>query len=414
MELDAYSFRHAAGQVRAALADSFGPARIDAVEDAVQDALLTAVDRWRTSGVPDNPEGWLYRVARNRLTDVFRREQTEARYRDDRRAAPADDHVELQVFGDHEIADAELRMMFACCDPALTPPSQIALILKILCGLNVREIATALLTGEEAVRKRILRAKRRLAERGDLDLPRGKDLESRLGSVQQALYLLFNEGYCSHHPDGLIRRELCLDSIRLTRLLSEHTVTGVPSSWALLALLCFHLARFDSRVDDEGKMVLLDDQDRDRWDRAAMTEGFRCLERSASGERMTRFHLEAAIAAQHCLSTSVEETDWKAIVGYYEDLVALTGSPVHRLNRAVAIGQLHGASRGLRAIDELGDGSVYATYVWFYAVRAELRLSAGLRTQAAADFQAALDVAESPAERALLARKLDRCQEREG
>ena len=394
----------------AALTRVFGLRNLDLAEDVVQASLVEALETWSLAGVPANPSGWLFRVARNRGLDALRREGNATRLAPDVAATWGDDvgsaFDEFALEG--EIPDAQLRMMFACCDPNLPPRSRVALTLNTLCGFSPREIAAAFLSTEETSRKRLTRAKAALRSRGDVDVPVGDALLPRLDDLHQVLYLLFNEGYNSSHPDQLIRKELCQEAIRLCRLLAEHPVCSTPSSWALLALMLLHAARFDARLDAVGELILLADQDRQRWDRRLIAAGLLALDRSASGDDATAYHLEAGIAAHHCLSPSFVQTDWPAILQHYDMLMARSPSPVVELNRAIALAELRGPDQGLRAIHAITDVDALADYPYLGATLGQLHLDAGDPDRARAWFLKATDQTESPAQRHLLDRKLRR------
>lgn len=364
--------------------------------------MLKALERWPIGGTPANPEGWLYRAARNRVLDRLRSDATAERLR--AAADPPDPGPAMPLEG--EIADDLLRMMFACCSPSLTVASQVALTLKILGGLSTREIADAFLGGEGAMQKRLVRARRELASEGELVVPHGADLVRRLDGVHHVLYLLFNEGYHSSHSDGLIRRELCAEAIRLTDLLARHPAAGTPTAWALLALQHFHFSRLDERIDAEGRIVLLAEQDRTGWDARAIAAGFRCLAESARGDQLSRYHVEAAIAAEHCRAASVEETDWDRVVELYDRLQAISRSPVHDLNRAVAVLQSRGPEAALEALEAIEDRDVLASYHLLHAVEAECHRQAGDPAASAACLREALRWTRSPHEQGLLQARL--------
>ncbi len=395
----------------------FGPENLGLAEDVVQDTLLEALRRWPFDGVPARPAGWLYEVARRKAIDVLRREQTF------RRLEPALVGA-LQGAGDatpsgaplafeREIADDVLRMMFTCCHPALPLESQVALTLKILAGFGVSEIARALLVGETAVQRRLSRAKQRIREAGvPFEVPAGPELGPRLDAVVSVLYLMFNEGYQASGAgaaEAPIRRDVCLEAMRLCRLLVARPVTDRPQVSALLALMCFHAARFDARVDGEGHLRLLRDQDRTRWDRDLVAEGLRWLARSATGEQLTALHLEAGIAAAHCQAESYATTDWQTILRLYDLLVGLSPSPVFVLNRAIALAEVRGPQAGLDALETLVASDALARYHLLPATVGELHLRLGDRDTAARHFATALALAPSPAERHLLREKLAAC-----
>jgi len=338
-------FRHEYAQLVASLTKRLGIRHWELVEDVVQTALQRALSHWALHGIPENPAGWLRRVAFNQALDVLRREA---------RQQQLDDSIngQLQNAIDHEFRDDELqddllRMMFVCCDPEVPPESQIALALRTLCGFGHHEIARALLTTDASIAKRISRARQRLHDAEiDPSVMQPGDVQQRLSHVQSVVYLLFNEGYSSSISDRLIREELCEEAVRLALVLAEHPLTAGSESAALLALLLFHAARLDARMDDSGAMLLLKEQDRSSWDQRLIAEALGWFRRAGQGGAVTRYHAEAWIAAEHCRASSMEETDWERIAKGYDLLCSLAPSPVHELNRAIAIGHRDGPQTG--------------------------------------------------------------------
>jgi RNA polymerase sigma factor (sigma-70 family) len=397
-----YSFRKAYGRLVSMLSRAFGFHRTELVEDAVQAALMEALHAWRRSGPPAEPTAWLYRVAKNKLIDALRHrdEQHEALPADDE-IAPADAHF------DAEIADDELRMLFVCADDAIPPASQLVLALKILCGFSTREIALRLLTSEDNVAKRLARGRERLRQLATpLDSPPLAALQVRRESVLRMVYLLFNEGYSSTLPDRLIRRELCQEAIRLALLLAQHPACACPEGEALLALMHLHAARFDARLDGHGGLLLLEAQDRSKWDQRLIGEGMRWLERSGRGETFSRYHAEAAVAVEHCIAPTYAETDWREIVSLYETLERHEPSPLHTLNRAIALAQWQGPQAGLELLHALEPPAWLSGYYLWDATLGELERRAGHIEEARRRLERARESAPHPAERELIARRL--------
>ncbi|HVU22588.1 MAG TPA: sigma-70 family RNA polymerase sigma factor [Opitutus sp.] len=403
-------FRRESGRLVAILAARLGAAHLQLAEDVVQDALLRAMQVWPFTGVPDNPSAWLLQTARNRAFDSLRRhrsflEKTPAlaplleATAQDALATPA------PQFED-EIADSQLRMIFACCHPRLAPDAQVALVLKTLCGFGEREIAAAFLATEAAIVKRLVRARQQLRDAHiAVELPPAAQLAPRVDAVLTALYLLFNEGYKASHGDSLLRADLCTEAIRLAGLLAAHPVGARPETHAMLALMHLHAARLPARVADDGSLLILAAQDRTRWDRSQVARGLAELEKSAAGARLTRWHLEAGIAACHALAPDFNHTDWPHILELYDDLAALAPSPVVRLNRAVALAQVRGPAAGLAAVDALAAPAL-ERYHLFHAVRGQLLLEAGQTAAAQTALERALALAPLPAERGFLTQKL--------
>jgi RNA polymerase sigma-70 factor (ECF subfamily) len=402
-------FRHEAGRIVSSLVRVLGVARLALAEDAVQDALVRALETWKFGAAPENPAGWLMRAARNRAIDLLRH---------DGRADPLDAHlaVSLESAADdahaqHAIPDDELRLMFSCCDPGLSRPAQVAVVLKYLGGFSVLEIAQALLSSEAAVEKQLARSRRLLGERGALVEVRDRSqVRERQASVREAIYLLFSEGYHGAHPEQVVREDLCHEAIRLGAMLSRLPAASGPETQALLALLCLLAARLPARMDDDGNLILLAEQDRARWDPRLIEEGLRRLDASAEGETLSAWHVEAAIAARHAAARSFADTDWTSIRELYDLLLQLQPSPIVALNRAIALGMADGPEAGLQAISEIADRERLRRYPFYPAALAELESRAGRAERAAELLEAALRLARNPAERELLARKLDACR----
>jgi RNA polymerase sigma-70 factor (ECF subfamily) len=404
-------FRHEAGRLVSVLTRLFGWRHFDLVEDMVQATLLDALEAWRVRGVPDNPSGWVHRIARNKIVDSLRRDRIGRRAAAEWAAArPTDEEDLAGLFVDAEIEDSQLRMMFACCHPHLAHENQLALSLKALCGFGNSEIARALLVGEETVKKRLQRATRDLIERQiDLEPPPAGDLAGRLDSVHQVLYLLFNEGYSSSGGDTAIRADLCEEAARLCHLLCSHPRFRTPATHALMALMLFHAARLESRLDQRGSLLLLEEQDRGRWDQCLIRRAQEFLAQSAEGSVLSTFHLEAAIACHHCTAPSYAETDWPAILRLYDALLLVHPSPVYLLNRAIVLAQIDGPHAGIRALEDVGRDAVLRHYHLFDATLGELYRRAGDLARARQHLEAARRKTTSPFDRELIDRRLAQC-----
>jgi RNA polymerase sigma-70 factor (ECF subfamily) len=410
-------FRHQAGRVVARLTRLLGPTHVELAEDAVQEALVRAVQTWPHQGVPDNAAGWIYKVAHNIAIDIVRRDRTFSAKSDaivaelsrsadlSAEASAKTDEAAL----DEQIRDDELRMILMCCHPEISPDARVALSLKIIGGFSVREIARAFLSDESAVAQRIVRAKRQIRERRlTLDLPSGTDLAHRLDSTLDVIYLMFNEGYSAHEGAALVRQDLCYEALRLGRMVAASPLAE-PRVQALVALMALQAARFPARVDAMGDLVPLEAQDRSRWDARLIAIGFRHFDDSIAGNHVSPFHVQAAIAATYARAASDDAVEWGLIVGLYDQLLTIHPSPIVVLNRAVALSRLHGAAAGLAALDPLHNDPMLRHYHLLMSVRGQLLLGVGRRAEARAAFEAALACECSDPERRFLERKLALC-----
>lgn len=395
-------FRHESARLVASLTRQWGVRHLGLVEDAVQGALLRALTSWALRGVPAEPGAWLYRVAARLVVDALRR---------DLRWGQLHGHdvpVSVAARDPDEVGDDLLRLIFVCCDEAVPAESQVAVALKTLCGFDVAEISRALLTSEANVARRISRAKEKLRAAGvDPGALTPAMIRGRLEAALAVLYLLFNEGYSSTCDDRLVRRELCEEAVRLALVLAEHPLTRGPQTAAFVALLLFHASRLEGRVDDGGMLLLLAEQDRSAWDRRLIAEAFRWFARAAAGDRATRYHAEAWIAAEHCRAGSFAGTHWGRIVEAYDLLIRLAPSPVHELNRAVAVAERDGPQAGWQALQAIDAARVPEHYHLWSAVAGELARRRGDVAQARAYLREARRLARTEVERRFLDRRVE-------
>jgi RNA polymerase sigma factor (sigma-70 family) len=382
---------------------------IDAAQDVVQEAFEQALDHWPADGIPDRPGAWLLTTARRRALDHLRRARRAGARADTLAHAEPTTHPAPDVAEPGEIPDDRLRLIFTCCHPALPADSRVALTLRLVGGLSTTEIARAFLVPEPTVAQRLVRAKRTIRDGGfPYEVPEGAELSARLSAVLAVLYLIFNEGYAAHSGAALVRHDLCEEAIRLGRVLVE-LMPGEPEILGLLALMELQASRASARTDPDGNIVLLEDQDRRRWDRARIARGLSCLERAGALSRPGPYQLQAAIAACHARADSWEATDWPRIVARYRALVELAPSPVVELNLAVAIGLAQGPLAGLAALDRIGDPALRG-YHLLPAARADFLRRLGRGAEAAVEYRRALTLADNPREQAFLAGRLAACE----
>ena len=407
-------FRHEAGKMVSVLTRIFGPDRMEIAEDIVQDTFLKALHEWSFNRVPENPSAWLYRVAKNGAIDILRRNKYTEEYKSELNYLLKSEWTLTSsvdnLFVDSEIKDSQLRMIFTCCYPELPPESQIALTLKTLCGFSVKEIARALITSEANINKRLFRAKQKINELNiPFRIPGENEIRKRIEIVYKVIYLLFNEGYNSSTENMVIRKDLCSEAIRLAQILAGHDAGKNPATYALISLMYLHFARLDARVDSEGKILLLKEQDRSLWDKELIDTGLGYLEHASSPEFISEYQIEAGIAAYHATAESFKETNWKKILELYDILVKMKPGSINRLNRAIAVFQVHGAKKAineLKLIDDLDN------YYLYHSTFGELYFQSGLYNESVNHFETALKLTDSKAEKSLLKNKMEKVKAR--
>jgi len=399
-------FRHEYGRVVSFLTKKFGADTFDLVEDAVQDALMKAMQVWPFKGAPDNPSAWVMRVAQNKLIDQFRRTKSFTEKIDRIQTKDEDYETINEPDINNAISDDYLNMMFACCHPKISRESQIILVLKVLVGFGTSEIAKALLKSEAAVAKAYTRAKEKFKTLNNrLESPSGTEIETRLGSVLKILYLIYNEGYNAVAEDKLIRHDLCYEAMRLNKLITDHHATTNGSSYALLALMCFQSARFDSRLKD-GRLLTLEEQDRSNWNKELIHQGRYFLECSAATGQTGPYHLQASIAACHSFAATFEDTNWSQILDLYDALLMLQDDIIIQLNRVVAYAKVHGSSKALVEIENLPFKRLDQNYI-YHSIYASLLQQTDDTKNALKHYKKALSLTMNQYEKRHLASRIE-------
>jgi RNA polymerase sigma factor (sigma-70 family) len=404
-------FRREAGKLTTVLTKLFGTHNLQLAEDVVQDTLLKAYDTWKINGLPDNPSAWLFTVARNKAVDSIRRQKHSREYAKTIIPPPQPEDtisplVEKMVNSLH-MDDDQLRMMLVCCHPSLSPEAQVSLILKTLCGFSVTEISRAFVTGYDTIEKRLYRARQHFRDNPvPFELPGSAELENRLDTVLMAIYLLFNEGYNSTHHADLIRSDLMKEAIRLCEIVCESREVNSYNAHALIALMCFNAARSEARLDAEGNILLLKQQDRSKWSRYLINRGIEHLEASANGSLVSKYHLEAGIAYEHARAADYHETNWSAILECYNLLQQYYPSPVVALNRAIVVSELNGPAAAIAAIESIPDLNNLKNFYLLPATLGELNWQLKRYDIARTFFAKAIELTQSATEKKLLQQKM--------
>ena len=411
-------FRHEASKVVSVLTGVFGPENMALAEDVVQDSLVEALEQWQYRGVPDNPVAWIYMVAKNKALNILNREEYKRKYeteasrlaRSEQATVPTLNHL----FSDREIQDDQLRMLFTCCHPAISPDSQIALALKTLCGFSIPEIARAFLSSEENINKRLVRARQNIRDaKVPFAIPQDRELANRLNTVLEMVYLLFNEGYSASSGDDIIRYELCEEAMRLGQIIvSANAIPHKEPMHALLALMFINVSRFKARKDGDGNLLTMAEQDRSLWDMQMLGIGLRHLSKASQNDSISIYHILAAISAQYCIAPDYAATDWQSLLSLYDSLVLLDSSPLVLLNRAVVVSQVEGPGQALAELDKIKDTIAFKSYHLFYSTQAEFYMLEGDFKSATVALEQAIELAPLTTEQELLKKKLLLCRQK--
>ncbi|MEZ5016336.1 MAG: sigma-70 family RNA polymerase sigma factor [Flavipsychrobacter sp.] len=399
------------GKIIAVLTRVFGPHNFELAEDVFQDVLIKALESWQEKGVPDNPTAWLYRAAKNRAIDMLRKYRHEYTYGDDHNPLLDSEYTANTVledyFKEHEIKDDQLRMIFACCHPDIAKEAQTAMVLKTISGFSIPQIAKAFITSKDTIEKRLYRARKAFRDgKVAFTIPTGDELIARLENVLKTIYLIFNESYSSSYDDELIKESLALDTIRLCTLIVEHPSTCRPEARALLALCYFHTARMPGRISASGDLLLMSEQNRSLWNKDFIDAGIHQLTLAAEGSNISRYHVEAAIAYEHCKAETYDATDWRMILEYYNILQQIEPSPIILLNRAVVLKELEGAAKAIEVIKSIPGINYLDKYYLLHAILGKLYSEIGSKIDAIKHFEKALSLVVSTAERKLINKEL--------
>ena len=402
-ELIPHLFRNEAGKITTVLCRLFGMDQLELAEDITADTFLSAMESWPYKGIPPNPTAWLYTVAKHKAINHFKRKKIfENKVLKELSQTANSDGNPDPDFSRENIADSQLRMLFAVCDPVIPDESQIALALRILCGFGIEEIANAFLTGKEVIYKRIFRAKEKLRiSNFQTEFPFPGKIESRIDNVLRTLYLVFSEGYYSETNENILREDLCFEAMRLVKLLLEYEKTNTPAANALMALMCFHASRFPARRDSQGRMILYEDQDESKWNKDLIAQGVVFFRLSSQGNAVSKYHLEAGIAYWHTIRDDTNKK-WENILQLYNKLLAMEYSPVAALNRTYALSKARTADEAISAAEklQLNDNQYYFMLLGVLYKSIDTAKSRGYLNQA-------LELAKTSVDRDAIARQLN-------
>jgi RNA polymerase sigma factor (sigma-70 family) len=407
-EIVEHFFRHESGKMISVLTGIFGSNNIKLAEDIVQDTIIEAISNWTYKSVPQNPVAWLYAVAKNKTLNAIKREKQQDKYiaeslylSKNKEPSQLDS---TNFFSEENILDDQLRMMFVCCHPSISKDSQIALILKTLCGFNISEIARSFLTNKESINKRLVRARKAIRENKiPFEVPSKEKLDNRIDAVLEAIYLLFNEGYSASSGEEIIRADLCKESIRLVEIVSNHkSIANKSDVYALTSLMQLNSSRFKAREDDNGNILTLSQQNRSLWDFHIMEQGFSNLEKAARSKQISKYHILATISAYHCSAKDFASTDWKSILTLYDKLLTTDNSPIVILNRAIALSNLGSVKKAIHELDIIENDKTIKSNYLYYSTKAEFHFQIKDYKKAKNTLKKAIELAPLPAEKKML------------
>ncbi len=402
-ELTSHFFRNEYGKLVAVITRYLGTENVETAEDIVQEALLKATEHWEMRGIPESPKAWLYTTAKNITLNVLKRKKYQRDYANSIERPRLD---EAFSFSEEIIEDSQLKMMYFCCHPTISENAQIALILKILSGFSIAEIANAFFSNEQTINKRLVRGRKQMRTIS-IDLDSKNVIEERLGAVLKTIYLIFTEGYFPSHKNSVVRFDLCLEAIRLAKLLTEsNNIVDKTDCYALLALMYFNISRFKSRISDDGEIIDLKEQDRSKWDAPLIQTGTQYLNRITEGNSINKYGILATISANHCISPSYEDTNWVQILALYDQLLLLEDSPIVHLNRIVAFSEVEGNEKAIEELFQLEARSDIANYYLYHFTLAELYKKCSQLKKAQQCYKQALNLASNDRDKELLQKKI--------
>ncbi len=402
-------FRHESGKMVSVLVKIFGSENFELAEDVVQDALLSALETWKYRGMPENPKAWLYRVAKNKAIDIIRKNKHSNMidFSDPEKQLLTSEYTLKSTMNNYwqedYIKDDFLGMMYACCLPEISQENQVTFILKSLCGFSTKEVAKSFLTSEDTISKRLYRTKEYFRKNKiKPEIPSAEQITDRTSVVLSSIYLVFNEGYNSTHSEALIRKDLISQAMHLCKTLLDSERTQLPEVYALMALMCFHTARSEGRLTPEGGLIVLSRQDRSTWNKELIQHGKTYLYKAGFGNTFSTYHFEAAIALQHCVAKKYEDTNWKAILNYYDLMLDISKDPIVSLNRCLVILELNGPQKAFETIEKLKGNKILENYYLYHASLGSINEQLQRTTEAINNFKRALQLTQSKREQQFL------------
>ncbi|MCI5056140.1 MAG: sigma-70 family RNA polymerase sigma factor [Flavobacteriales bacterium] len=402
-------FRHESGKMISVLTKYFGPSYLEMVEDIVQDSIVEAINNWTYNEIPDNPSAWLYKVAKNKALNAIKRRETSRQVFSEIGANIERFYTIEDAFSEQNIQDDQLRMMFTCCHPSISKDSQIALILKTLCGFSIGEIAKAFLTNNENINKRLVRARATIRKsQVPFEVPHKAELEQRIDVILESIYLIFNEGYSASTGILIIREELCSEAIRLAEMLHEFKAPQHANILALTALMQLNSSRFKARIA-QGSIITLQNQNRGLWDFTIMEKGFKNLRTASEGNFISKYHILATISAYHCSAKNFDSTNWEEIIKLYDKLLDFGFDPVVILNRTVAVLKARGAGEALQELNSIQNENIMRDNYLFYSTKFEIQFALEDFDSAAEALKNAIELAPLDAEKQMLKSRFETC-----